>query len=79
MEQQAVNALERIENPILILLLVALMTACVALWFALRAALKQQLEILPEYIPAVTNTNAVLQNMAQRLDDIEEAVSSQGK
>ncbi len=79
MEQQVVNALERIENPILIILLVVLMVACVALWMELRAARKQQLELLPEYIAAVTNTNAVLQNMAQRLDDIEEAVSSQGK
>lgn len=75
MEQQVANALERIENPILVILLVVLMVACVALWMELRASRK----LVPEYIAAVTNTNAVLQNMAQRLDDIEEAVSSQGK
>ena len=79
MEQQIPNALERIENPILVVLLVCLMLAVVALWLWNRAMQQRLMDALIQNVAAVTNLNATLGNMSERLGIIEERLTSQSK
>lgn len=71
MEQTALNALERIENPILVILLVALMVACIVLWRTVSALQKDLMRIIEQHVQAVTNLNATLANINDRLERIE--------
>ena len=75
MEQQAVHALERINNPILVILLIALMVACVTLWMAYRNAQSKVMDALLTNISAMGNLNSTLANMKERLDEIEDHIS----
>lgn len=77
MEQQIPNALERIENPILIVLLVCLMVAVVALWFWNKSLQQRIYDALLQNVAAMTNLNATLGNMKERLDNIENQLPSQ--
>ena len=79
MEQQLPNALERIENPILIILLVVLLLASGGLWFAYRALQQRLMEALLQMVAAVTNLNATLADMKERLEEIENRLTSQKK
>lgn len=77
MEEQIPNALERIENPILIVLLVCLMVAVVALWFWNKSLQQRIYDALLQNVAAMTNLNATLGNMKERLDNIENQLPSQ--
>lgn len=77
MEQQIPNALERIENPILIVLLVCLMVAVVALWLWNKSLQQRIYDALLQNVAAMTNLNATLGNMKERLDNIENQLPSQ--
>jgi Tfp pilus assembly protein PilO len=77
MEQQIPNALERIENPILIVLLACLMVAVVALWFWNKSLQQRIYDALLQNVAAMTNLNATLGNMKERLDNIENQLPSQ--
>lgn len=77
MEQQIPNALERIENPILIVLLVCLMVAVVALWLWNKSLQQRIYDALLQNVAAMTNLNATLGNMKERLDSIENQLPSQ--
>ena len=79
MEQQLPNALERIENPILIILLVVLLLASGGLWFAYRALQQRLMEALLQMVAAVTNLNATLADIKERLEEIENRLTSQKK
>lgn len=79
MEQQIPAALERIENPILIILLVVLIIGGVSLWFAYRALQTRLMDALLKNIEAMTNINAALSNIKERLDELENAVTSRKK
>lgn len=71
MEQTTLNALERIENPILVILLVALMLACIVLWRTVTTLQKDLMRIIEQHVQAVTNLNATLANISERLERIE--------
>jgi LPS O-antigen subunit length determinant protein (WzzB/FepE family) len=77
MEQQAANALERIQNPILIILLVVLMLAVSVLWYSYIKMQKTLMDTLVQNIQAITNLNGTLSNMRERLDGIEEQLQKQ--
>lgn len=77
MEPQIHNALERIENPILIILLAVLMLAVVALWFWNRSLQQRLMDALIQNVQAITNLNATLGNMKERLECIEDRLPSQ--
>ena len=79
MESQVANALERIENPILIILLVVLLTAVVFLWRWNMAMQNRMMELLVQNVQVVTNLNATLANMNERLENVEERLTSLGK
>lgn len=79
MEQHIPGALERIQNPILIILLVVLLIASSGLWFAYRALQNRLMEALLQMVAAVTNLNATLSNMKERLDEIENRLTSHQK
>lgn len=85
MEEQIPNALERIENPILIILLAVLMAAGVALWFSYRALQQQFVQMLVENIGALKDVNATLggirdagvvqtSELRDRIDDSRSAI-----
>lgn len=79
MDQQINGALERIENPILIILLVVLMAAVIALW--LRDSSRQEImfALLRENIGAVKDTAAELGRLNDRLEEIENRLPSSAK
>jgi hypothetical protein len=64
---QLTNALERIDNPILVILLIALAVAVAALWRAYLKATTATYELAVE-------TVGTLKDIANRLDDIEHTV-----
>lgn len=71
MEQTTLNALERIENPVLIILLVVLMAAGIVLWRAYSALQKDVMQLMIQNVQALTNLNATLANMNDRLDGVD--------
>jgi cytochrome b subunit of formate dehydrogenase len=71
MEQTTLNALERIENPILVILIVALMVVGIVLWRAYTALQKDMVQVMLQHVQALTNLNATLAGMNERLDGIE--------
>lgn len=73
------NALERIENPILVILLMVLVTAVVLLWRWNMAMQNRMMELLVQNVQVVTNLNATLANMAERLENVEDRLTSLGK
>ena len=75
MEQQLPNALEQISNPILSILIIILIGACSGLWFAYMRLQQRLMEALLQNVGALTNINATLSNMKERLDGIEEGIS----
>jgi hypothetical protein len=75
MEQQIPGALERIENPILIILLVVLMLAVVALWMRDSERQKIMFAMLTENIGAVKDTGNELAKVNDRLEEIERRLS----
>lgn len=70
------NALERIENPILIILLVVVLTDVVVLWRQYQTLQNRMMELLVQNVQVVTNLNATLANMAERLESVEERLTS---
>jgi sensor domain CHASE-containing protein len=71
MNEQIPNALERIENPILIILLAALMVAVVALWLHNLNMQRRLQEALIQNVQAMVNINATLAYINDRLERIE--------
>ena len=61
------NALERIENPILVILLVALLIAIIFLWRAYQSAMERTYALAVETVGALKDLNA-------RLENIDEAI-----
>ncbi len=74
MEHQIPGALERIENPILIILLVVLMLAVVALWLRDSERQKIMFAMLSENIGAVKDTGAELRRINERFGRISRAL-----
>lgn len=70
MDTQINNALEKIENPILIILLVALLVAIVFLWRAYQSASERT------YLLAVETVGA-LKDLVNRLENIENSIGDQ--
>lgn len=70
------NALERIENPILIILLVVVLTDVVVLWRQYQTLQNRMMELLVQNVQVVTNLNATLANMSERLESVEERLTS---
>lgn len=71
MEQTTINALERIENPVLVILLVVLIAACIVFWRAYSGLQKEMVQIMLQHVQALTNLNATLAGMNERLDGLE--------
>ena len=83
MEQQVGNALERIENPILIILIAVLLIAVGWLSIWVRSLQQKLLDTLLENVAAVTNINtnlggmnAGLTSVNARLEAIENKLSN---
>lgn len=75
MEQVLHPAFERIDNPILSILLIILVAACSGLWVENRGLRSQLLQALLQNITAMSNVNGTLSNMKERLDNIEDHFS----
>lgn len=71
MEQTTINALERIENPILIILLCVLLVAVIALWYQYTQAQKRLYELAVETVGALKDLNTRLGDLDDRLERIE--------
>lgn len=65
MEQQIPVALERIENPILIILLVVLMMAVIALWMRDMAREKRLVEMILGNIGSLKDIDATLRSIRE--------------
>lgn len=70
MEQTLSGALERIENPILIILLGVLMIAVAALWLRDAERQKMMYSFLEENIGAVHDTAAELARIREQLEEL---------
>ena len=73
------NALERIDNPILVILLLLLVTAVVLLWRWNMSMQNRMMELLIQNVQVVTNLNTTLANMSDSLENVEDRLTSLGK
>lgn len=64
------SALERIDNPILVILLVALLVAIVFLWRAYQAAQQRMYALAVETVGSLKDINARLDSLDERLDNL---------
>ncbi len=78
MEQTATinNALERIENPILIILIAVLLLAVVALWFQSKSDRQKLYDLAIETIGAIKDTNTRMGTVDDRMERIEAHLTS---
>lgn len=72
MEQQTINALERIDNPILIILIVVLLAAVVALWYSNKSLQNRLMEALIQNIAAISNINSTLANFKEQIEELKQ-------
>jgi O-antigen/teichoic acid export membrane protein len=70
MEENLNSALERIDNPILIILLVALLVAIVFLWRAYQHAQQRMYALAVETVGSLKDLTARLESIDDRLDNI---------
>ena len=78
MEQTATinSALERIENPILIILIAVLMMAVVALWFQSKSDRQKLYDLAIETIGAIKDTNTRMGTADDRMERIEATINN---
>lgn len=78
MEQTATinSALERIDNPILIILIAVLMMAVVALWFQSKGDRQKLYDLAVETIGAIKDTNTRLSTADDRMERIEATINN---
>lgn len=73
MQQTTVHALEEINNPILVILLCALLAAVGALWWDTLRMRRQMVEIVIENIGAIKDFSSVISKLSDRFDAMEES------
>ena len=71
MQQATISALERIENPILVILLIVLMVGIIALWMQYQKAQQRLYELAIETVGSLKDLNQRLGDQDERFERIE--------
>ena len=79
MEHQITGALERIENPILIILLAVLMLGIVMLWWQYNKVQTRLYDLAVETVGALKDTNSRLSDLSDQTERIEAKINSNEK